>query len=522
MLGQIDETYGTPADICHVWNLDSAPAPEDDARVLDRGFFGLIALAQALGETGGHAVRITVVANGLEDVTGDETLSAGKATLHGACKVIPQEYPHVGCKVVDVAPPAGAALPDHIVAQIVVEIDAEIDAGDDEPVVAYRGPYRWTRSFEPASPSVLGMRPVAPGLRTNGVYLITGGLGGIGLAMARYLAGRWQARLLLLGRGTSPAQAETIAELEALGAQVWFRQVDVADTAQLRAAIAEATRRFGALNGVVHAAGVAGGGMIARMERSAAAKVLHPKLDGTRSLLAALADKAPDFVLLCSSLTAITGGYGQADYCAANCFLDAVAAQAARVSGLRVVSVNWDTWREVGMAAHHRLAPGSGIDAAQAGLLLERLSSSQVPQVLVSTLPIGEQFAQARSTELADRLLPAAPAQRRSQPRPPLRNPWIEPAGDLELGLAGLWDEFLGIAAVGAEDNLFELGGDSLLAIQLLAQVRHGYGVEIHPAAFFQTPTIRALALLVEERLIEELENLGSGHTAAQHIAAPA
>ncbi|USX12195.1 SDR family NAD(P)-dependent oxidoreductase [Oxalobacteraceae bacterium OTU3CAMAD1] len=519
VLRRIDGEHGPLTDICHAWNLDVMSTPVDDARTPESGFFSLIALAQALGADDGNKVRITVVADGLEDVTGDEPLLAAKATLHGACKVIPQEYPHIDCRVIDFVRPAGTALPERIVAQIV----AEIDAGDDAPVVAYRGAYRWTRTFERAPPAALGMRPAATQLRRHGVYMITGGLGGVGLALARYLAERWQARLVLIGRGMSPAHTATIAELEALGAQVWYRQVDVADRVRLRAAIDEATRRFGAINGVVHAAGVAGGGMIARLERSAVAKVLHPKLDGTSSLLAALAGTSPDFIMLCSSLTAITGGYGQADYCAANCYLDAVAAQAARVGGLPVVSVNWDTWRGVGMAAHHRLEPGSGIAAEQAGVLLERLSSlTQVPQVLVSTIAIEEQFAQARSTELADRLLPAAPVRRHSQPRPALRTPWIAADGELGQGLAGLWEEFLGIAAIGADDNLFELGGDSLLAIQLLAHVRQSYGVEIHPAAFFQTPTIRALALLVEERLIEELENAGSGDPAAQHIAAPA
>jgi acyl carrier protein len=234
-----------------------------------------------------------------------------------------------------------------------------------------------------------------------------------------------------------------------------------------------------------------------------------------------LAGSDPDFVLLCSSLTAITGGYGQSDYCAANCFLDALAAETARRDSLPVLSVNWDTWRDVGMASHHRLAEGTGIAPAQAGALLERLSSlSHGPQVLVSTLSIAEQFAQVRSPELADRLLPAASVQKRSHPRPALRDAWAAPSGELEQGLVDLWDEFLGISGIGIDDNLFELGGDSLLAIQLLTKVRHGYGVEIHPAAFFQTPTIRALALLVEERLIEELENTVPVHAAAHHSAA--
>ncbi|WP_454697072.1 phosphopantetheine-binding protein [Achromobacter aegrifaciens] len=78
-----------------------------------------------------------------------------------------------------------------------------------------------------------------------------------------------------------------------------------------------------------------------------------------------------------------------------------------------------------------------------------------------------------------------------------------------------MWEGFLGISSIGVDDNLFELGGDSLLAIQLLAKVRQAFGVEIHPAAFFETPTVASLALHVEQRLIEEIENQSAASDAA-------
>lgn len=248
--------------------------------------------------------------------------------------------------------------------------------------------------------------------------------------------------------------------------------------------------------------------MIAQRERASVEQVFAPKLCGTRNLLDVLKGDPLDFVLLCSSLTAITGGFGQVDYCAANCFLDALAAGASRRGDLPVLSVNWDAWRGVGMAAGQKLPDGIGIAPTRAGALLESLlSDPRSHQMLVSTLDLDHQFAQMQSTELADRLLPDPSTKRRSHPRPALRTTYIQPSNELEEGLVDLWGEFLGISRIGVEDNLFELGGDSLLAIQLLAKVRHAYGVEIHPAAFFKTPTIAALALLVENRLIEEIEN---------------
>lgn len=513
LLHCVEAEVGPPSEVCHAWSVDAGAAPVRPDDMLERGFFSLLALAQVLGAAGGRRVALTVLASQLEDVSGAEPLCPEKAALHGPCKVMPLEYPQLSCRVVDVLPPADDAALDRLARQIV----AEADSGDGEPLVAYRGPHRWVRTFDPLPPRRGGEHPASGGLRRHGVYLITGGLGGIGLALARHLARQWQARLVLIGRGSSPEKAGAVAELEALGAEVLVLQSDVADAAQMRAAIGAARRRYGALHGLVHAAGVAGGGVIGQRERGAIELVFAPKIRGTKGLMGAVEGMELDFVLLCSSLTAVAGGFGQVDYCAANSFLDAVAVEATRRGATPVLSVNWDAWRGVGMAAGHKLADGVGIDPNQAGVLLEGLLSGLGnPQVLVSTLDLAQQFAQLRSTGIADRLLPETRVKRRSQPRPALRTAYAQPSGDLEQGLADLWEEFLGISSVGVEDNLFELGGDSLLAIQLLAKLRQAYGVEIHPAVFFDTPTIASLALHVEQRLIEEIEGESAASDAAR------
>jgi acyl carrier protein len=126
---------------------------------------------------------------------------------------------------------------------------------------------------------------------------------------------------------------------------------------------------------------------------------------------------------------------------------------------------------------------------------------------VVSTLDLDQQLAQVGSSSLAERVLPGPPKKQSLHARPALQTAYVPPSGELEQGLVELWSEFLGISSIGIEDNLFELGGDSLLAMQLLAKIRLAYGVEIHPTVFFRSPTIAASALLVEERLIEEIEN---------------
>ncbi|MGK6309828.1 SDR family NAD(P)-dependent oxidoreductase [Variovorax sp. DT-64] len=538
LLREAEADAAPVTEICHLWSLDDdAAARAAMPALLERGYFSLLALAQALGAApSAHAQRkrtITVVASQVADVAGIEALCPEKALLLGPCKVIPQEWPELACRLIDVLPPAHREAQDRLAAQIVAEMG--LPAG--ESPVALRGPHRWTRVFEAA-----GVQPeaVPPRLRRGGVFLVTGGLGGIGMELARYLASAWQARLVLIGRSAVPARehwpALLVAEppdsplrarlqrlqaLEAEGAEFLALQADVSDPTQLEAALAQARQRFGAIHGVIHAAGEPGGGVIANRTRAAVAKVFAPKVQGTRVLMEALRGDAPDFVLLCSSLSAIAGGFGQVDYCAANCFLDAFAAEAGRRPGPFVLSVNWDAWRGVGMAAGQTLPEDVGIAPGEGGALLELLlAGPAVAQTIVSTSHLERQLAQMATTELADRLLPAPAGRRQTHARPALSTHYVPPEGELEQDLALLCSEFLGIAPIGMDDSLFELGGDSLVAIQILARARSAYGVALHPAAFFRTPTVRALALLVETCLIEDIENTDPGPAGAPDLIA--
>ncbi|UTY59427.1 SDR family NAD(P)-dependent oxidoreductase [Massilia sp. erpn] len=483
-------------DVCHMWALNSGSQPD----ALERGFHSLLALAQALDGAGVGAAAITVLSDGLADVTGMEQLHPQQAALYGPCKVIPQEYPNISCRLLDIVLPAAGSASEQTLASQVV---GEMNAPRGEMLAAYRGPHRWLKEYEALPRSIAADQR----LRRHGVYLITGGAGGVGMVLARYLARTWQAKLVLASRSVLPSDAPVLQELEALGAEVLAVQADVGDAGQMVAAVAATRARFGALNGVIHAAGIAGGGLIATKQRASVEKVFAPKLQGTMVLLEAVKDEALDFVLFCSSLTAVTGGFAQADYCAANAVLDALSQRATSGEGPWLVSVNWDVWRDLGMAAGQQLPDDEGIAAADAGPLLERiLSGPQLPQVLISTIGLERQMARGASMELADRLLPEPAPRRQQHARPALSEAYAEPAGPLEEGLAALWSEFLGIAPVGANDNLFELGGDSLLAIQLLAKVRSAYGVELHPAGFFKNPTVAALAVMVETRMIEDIE----------------
>jgi len=350
-----------PSYVVHAWSdhpVEGEVLASFEA-TQDRGFFSLLQLAQVLGDENLSApLRLAVLTQGMQSVNGEAILSPERATVIGPAKVMAQEYPEIASVALDAA---GAA---HEVAAAVV---AELGATPTEPVVAWRGQQRYVQQFE-------AQRLTAPGatvplLKTGGVYLITGGLGGIGLKVADWLARTVQARLVLTNRSALPAKEEweawiaghgmedrvsrriaAVRQLEAGGAEVMIATADTADLAAMQAAVAAARERFGRIDGVMHSAGVAGDGVMQLKEKSTAAAVIDAKIKGALVLAAALGEEKPDFVVHFSSIAAVVGGFGQVDYCGANSCLDVMAAAATQAGGPPTISINWDAWAEVGMA----------------------------------------------------------------------------------------------------------------------------------------------------------------------------
>lgn len=371
LIGTLKAENRLPQDIVHAWSLTGA-APAAAATDVDAalgqqipGFYSLLALAQALGsEDVSEAINLVVLTDHVQSVAGGATLQPAKATVIGACRVLPREFPNVRARAVDVALPPNASWQfDRLVANVATELAS----GDAAETIAWRGSDRWVLDHVPTRLDP----PVAPvqRLRLHGVYLITGGLGGVGLAMAEHLAARFQARLVLLGRTALPpreqwdtlsAQADSgpvahrirqVRALEAHGAEVMLAAADVTSLAQMRAVVSEACERFGTIHGVLHTAGVIDDGVVQLKDAAAAAAVLAPKLQGTLVLEAALADVTLDFTVLFSSISAFSGLAGQVDYAGANAFLDAYAHARGARDGSFTVAVNWSAWAEVGMAA---------------------------------------------------------------------------------------------------------------------------------------------------------------------------
>ncbi|MBD2385755.1 type I polyketide synthase [Cylindrospermum sp. FACHB-282] len=518
-----------PQRIVHLWSVTADIYPDGWERDETLGFYSLLYLTQALGEQNfTMAIAIAIVSNNMQEVTGSDLLYPEKALILGACQVVPLEYPNISCRSIDVLLPASASSQE---AQLVEWLVAELTLANTEKAIAYRGHHRWVQTFEPVQLNTNVAQN--PRLRQQGVYLITGGLGGVGLALAEYLAQTLQAKLILIGRSAVPhrddwpewlsahhqhdstsCKIRQLQHLEALGAQVMVATADVANTEQMSAVLKQAHQQFGQIHGVIHAAAVPGGGMIQLKTADAAADALAPKVKGTRVLDALFQNTKLDFFILCSSLNSFLGVPGMVDYIAENAFLDAFAHYStAKYNDRFITSINWDRWENLGMAvaieARHqgitgqKLAAGitltEGIDAFRRILL-----SSPVPQVIVSSQNF-QHLVQRQSTVkyLAEKLAQLRPAKP-THPRPKLENAYVAPQNEVEGTLSDLWQKLLSIEKVGIHDNFFELGGDSLFATQLVSQMCKIFQVELSYKNFFNQPTIAELAVVIVQKLTEQ------------------
>jgi acyl transferase domain-containing protein/thioesterase domain-containing protein len=346
-----------PTRIISLWTIAGATSRSLD-QILDLSFYSLLFLAQAWGEQDLGTTEIFCVSNGLQSIAGESVVEPARAAMLGPIRVIPKEFPGVFCRSIDL----DRSIQD--TKNAASDIIAECSLRSEDTCVAYRKPERWVEAFEPTN---LPAKTLGSRLRERGVYLIVGGLGGIGLIVAEHLARTVHARLVLVGRTPLPPASEwqailggtnststtgqkiaKLREIENTGAEVLTISADVTDSKQVAKALQIAHQRFGDVNGVIHAAGLIDDGPLQLKTRASAARVLAPKIQGTLVLQEALHDTKLDFFLLFSSISSLAPPAGQVDYAAANAFLDAFA---LGQTGQPVTAVNWGLWADVGMAS---------------------------------------------------------------------------------------------------------------------------------------------------------------------------
>ncbi|MFC5216490.1 SDR family NAD(P)-dependent oxidoreductase [Streptomyces coerulescens] len=493
----LDEAFASepPARIVQMTALD-APAVEDDRTAEEAArlcCLSTLHLVRTLADrTQGAAPRLFVVVRGSQ-AAGDSTqvTHPQQALGWGFGLAVAQEYPQLRTTLVDLPPTDGA---DALCTQLL--------HADDERLVALRGTERLVPRLTRTRPDDGGHGATSP----DGVYLITGGLGGLGRVVAERLVRRGARRLALMSRGTPGADAlGWIRRLEERGVTVHLARADVADRAGLSAALDAVRQELGPIAGVVHAAGVLDDATIANLTDERVLRVLAPKVLGT-ALLTELTPDAADFVLFASA-AGLLGSAGQSPYAAANAFLDAWAHHLSRTDR-RALSLDWGAWSGVGMVSESGTREAetarSGLVAFSAqdgGELFERVLTTARRQLAPlaldrEMLALDPDAARTRPI-LADLVtVPAGPTGSDDLVKKVFAaTTGTERTARLEAYVRARVGEVSGGAVqVSATTALKELGLDSLMLVRLRNAFARELGVELPAATVFSAADIRGLA----------------------------
>lgn len=509
-----------PIKIVHLESLNKVEGVLDQNQfeaLQHRGAYRLLEHVRNIHACEGEVLAdLLAVTSGVQDVTGTEQISPAQAPIHGLALVIPQENPNIRCTVMDLDHNAQTQSSTMYACAILSE--AVLAPDSLEPLVACRNHYRWTANYIQADlPELLQEQR---GLRTGGVYCITGGFGKIGLALGEHLAVKRGAKVALIGRTPIPErsmwdqlladQEQAVEErvlrliqwahrLEQAGAEVMLLTADVQSEDSLSHAFSLVQTQWGGVHGIFHAAGLTDGptfDLVTRLDQEHLEEQFRSKVYGTLAIERASVDLELDFCILFSSLSAVLGGITFGAYAAANRFMDAYASCLSVQEGRgRWISVGWDGWNT---EEEETKGPTSDeeflLDINEGIELLERLlHGTETGHLVVSTAELKPRRERWVTGLRSAKEQTVVRRQTRKSPRPELSVPYREPEDELQQKLVAQWEEFFGIDYIGIDDDFFELGGDSLKGATLLAGLQKEQGISMPLSELFHHSSIRGL-----------------------------
>ncbi|SFE22850.1 Phosphopantetheine attachment site [Paenibacillus algorifonticola] len=505
------------------------------------GVYSLFHLTKALLSAGvGHKHEIIIAADYVNQVTGEEAcLKPENSPLFGLGKVIGIEYPHITCKAIDVD---GSTT--------VREVISELGRNKTTYQIAYRNGKRFAEIMEETDVEQMPDNPVS--IKEEGVYVITGGAGNLGLLTAKHLASKGKINLALLNRSSLPKPEEwgplleqadgsrlhdtikKLHEIAATGAQVECISLDVTSLDEMSATMERLRQKYGKINGIIHAAGVAGRGFLIRKDTAVFEEVLNPKVMGTWILDKVTEQDELDFFVLFSSGVALVGEMGQGDYTAANCYLDAFA-DYRRKRGKPALAINWVVWDGARMGEGTSETIDSIFKTLPATLALhgfDKVISKDLTRVLIGEVntsnPSGLELFSKDVFHLPEKLraimFSDSSSEQAVQGKPlPMQEAKVKLLGsnngsysEVEQTLAGLYREVLGYEELSIHDTFFELGGDSVQLHRLHKLVEQRYTGQTSIADLFAYASIAKLASF----LTKEDSKAVKRNTAARHVPA--
>jgi polyketide synthase PksJ len=508
------EMHSDQCIIVHRWLCSNKTCSDDTEAMLHYGPYSILYLSQLLSEFyPDKQIRFLVLTSHLYSVLGTEQIIPLKASVLGPCKVIPLEQDTIFCKVIDLDE---EEISSHLAEYIYKEaLSMNLESAKSE--VAYRGAHRWIRILEPCTHYITANTKSR--MKQKGVYLITGGLGGIGLVLAQYLAEHYNAHIILVARSSivpeqewedliiknDPKNKKMVQKLKSLqcikraAESLLIEQAAIENESQMSSIIQIILQRFGRIDGVIHAAGIAGGGIAQFKTIEEYNRVLQPKLQGTQTLLNILKNEPLDFMVLISSITSILGYPGQIDYCSANRILDAYAISPSFKHPVFCVAMNWQAWRDVGMAAESEtklfhIDASNSNTPAEGAFLFEKILNSDLNQVIISN----------SDPNILKIEVPPIHEQNKNVPQL-MDDTALDLDNDTVIPIVlNIWRNVLGITNIQLDDDFYELGGHSLLAISLLAKLKHQFHIKMPASILFKAKTVRAISAVIQSHTLQE------------------
>lgn len=501
-------TVGKFQNIVHLWSLYNDNDELLNAVDLMAGqrlrCGSALHLIQALLKQGSNS-RLWVVTQGAIAV-GNSPISATQSALWGLGRVMALEAPHLWGGLIDLEPIQMDV--DETIDEVAATLLTEIwDTQGEDQIVFRAGKRHVARLARIEKP------PIKQKLQLNfdehGTYLITGGLGTLGLHVARWMIKQGVKHLVLTGRRGLAGKKDIVEELIQAGVQVKVIQADVAKATDVAAVFAEIKASLPPLRGIIHAAGVLDDGILLQQSWERFQKVMAPKICGAWHLYDQTQDVALDFLVFFSSATALLGNAGQGNYAAANAFMDGLA-EYAKIQKRSVLSINWGSWFGAGMAAQsnsqgeHPISPQMGLHAL--AHLLENLAEQKISgqmgvmnidwvqfvkqmptqSPLFSLLVDGKQSDEVTSLP---QLASALPSERIE-----ILQDYIKTEVAYVLGAHKLPEAFQGF---------FDMGMDSLMALQLSNRIKTSFQIEFPATLIFEYPSVSALTThLLNEVLV--------------------
>lgn len=497
-----------PGRVVHLTGV-SVKAKDALQEAKEAAYYSLLYLARAIGkeERFDQRIELSVITSDVQDVIGDETINPVKALVHGLSKVIPQEYYNIKCRTID-ADITGKKKTDQALALRLAE---ELQHFPANHSVAYRRGRRWIEVYQQAN---LLRDAAAKAFEEGGVYVLIGGTGKVGSLLATTLLRDWNAHVIITGRSDTPAKGKwsQLQQLAGNDDRLSYYSAAAADKEKLKTIFRAARKKYGKINGIIHAADNAGEWLdsIGALTAEQCEKQFAAKLDGLPALASALKETKtePDFCLVFSSVASYLGGIGFGAYAATNSFADAFIRLQNRSASFPWFTCNWDGER-----------PEYLVEIIQ-----RMITTGNIRQVITSA----DMNFQARIEKWINPEN-ARPEKREEEQkngkvyynRPQLSEEYLAPRNKTEEKLAQIWQEFFALKKAGVRDDFFELGGDSLKAISILSIVHRELNIRIPVKDFLLNPVIENVAGLAGGLAEEKYEGISKAVAKDYYAVSP-